>query len=245
MSATVHHSLLLVQWQLRRSVESIPLLIAVQVFLSVATVVGYGVLVGDPRPDAALYLATGAPTIAVVTIGLVVTPQMVSQARAAGSRDWMRALPIRRGPFLAADLLVWTVVALPGMVLTIVAGAWWFDVGLNPTWWLPLAALLVSLTAVAVGYTVTSLMTPSRAMLVAQMLVFVVLLFSPISYPVDRMPHWLASTHQLLPIEPMSQVIRAGLAPDAFSVPGRSVVVLLAWCTAAVAGVLLTLGRRT
>jgi ABC-2 type transport system permease protein len=240
----VRHTALLVQWQFRRNSASLPLLVVIQVLLAVATVVGYGLLVGDPTPDVALYLATGAPTITLITVGLVMTPQMLVQAKTEGSLDWMRTLPVSRGLFLAADLLVWTMLALPGMVLGIFAGIWRFDVDLSPTWWLVPGALLVSLTAASVGYAIASLLAPALAQLISQVLVFVVLLFSPVSYPASRMPDWLATAHQWLPIEPMSQIVRAGLAPDAFTIPTRSVLVLVVWCVASVTGALLTLRRR-
>lgn len=240
----VRHTALLVQWQFRRNSASLPLLVVIQVLLAVATVVGYGLLVGDPTPDVALYLATGAPTITLITVGLVMTPQMLVQSKTEGSLDWMRTLPVSRGLFLAADLLVWTMLALPGMVLGIFAGIWRFDVDLSPTWWLVPGALLVSLTAASVGYAIASLLAPALAQLISQVLVFVVLLFSPVSYPASRMPDWLATAHQWLPIEPMSQIVRAGLAPDAFTIPTRSALVLAAWCVASVTGALATLRRR-
>lgn len=240
----VRHTALLVQWQFRRNSASLPLLVVIQVLLAVATVVGYGLLVGDPTPDVALYLATGAPTITLITVGLVMTPQMLVQSKTEGSLDWMRTLPVSRGLFLAADLLVWTMLALPGMVLGIFAGIWRFDVDLSPTWWLVPGALLVSLTAASVGYAIASLLAPALAQLISQVLVFVVLLFSPVSYPASRMPDWLATAHEWLPIEPMSQIVRAGLAPDAFTIPTRSVLVLAAWCVASVTGALATLRRR-
>ena len=48
---------LLLQWQLRRSGSYLPLMVVVQILISVATVIGYGLLVGDPAPEQALYLA--------------------------------------------------------------------------------------------------------------------------------------------------------------------------------------------
>ena len=229
MSA-VRQGLLLLQWQLRRGSTSMPLLVVVQIAMAVATVVGYGLLVGDPTPDVALYLATGAPTITLITVGLVMTPQMLGQAKIEGSHDWMRTLPVPRWTFLASDLLMWTLIALPGMVLGIVAGVMRFDVQLSIAPWLVGAALLVSLTSASVGYAMASVLPPMLAMLLTQVLVFVVLLFAPVSYPASRMPEWLQTAHEFLPIEPMAQVVRAGLANDAFTVPGRSVVVLGVWC---------------
>jgi ABC-2 type transport system permease protein len=236
--------LLLLQWQLRRSLPYIPLLVVVQVALAVATVVGYGLLVGTPSPDVALYLATGAPTITLITVGLVMTPQMLAQAKTEGSLDWMRTLPVPRWTFLASDLLMWTLIALPGMVLGVVAGVLRFNVHLSIAPWVVLAALLVSLTSASVGYAMASVLPPMLAQLLTQVLIFVVLLFSPVSYPASRMPEWLQTAHQFLPIEPMAQLVRAGLANDSFTVPGRSIVVLGVWVCVAVAAALTALRRR-
>ncbi|HEY0217771.1 MAG TPA: ABC transporter permease [Cellulomonas sp.] len=241
---TVQQTLLLAQWQLRRQSAALPLLVVVQVFMAVATVVGYGLLVGDPVPEVALYLATGAPTVTLITVGLVMTPQMLSQSRTEGSLDWMRTLPVPRSAFLVSDLLVWTLIALPGMVLGVLAGALRFDITLSLAPWLVPAALLVSLTSAAVGYAMASLLRPAVAMLMTQALVFVVLLFSPVSYPAERMPTWLQHAHDWLPIEPMAQLVRAGLAHDVFTVPTRSLLVLVAWCVASVLGAGYALRRR-
>nr|WP_246803678.1 ABC transporter permease [Cellulomonas hominis] len=236
--------MLLAQWQFRRQSTYLPLMVVVQVFMAVATVVGYGLLVGDPDPVTALYLATGAPTVTLITVGLVMTPQMQSQSRIEGSLDWMRTLPVPRTLFLISDLLIWTLLALPGMVLGVVAGVLRFDIDLSLAPWLVPGALLVSLTAAAVGYAMASLLAPALAMLLTQALVFVVLLFSPVSYPAERMPGWLQAAHEWLPIEPMAQLVRSGLASDAFSMPARSLVVLLVWCVASVVGATWALRRR-
>lgn len=237
-------TLLLLQWQFRRQAQYLPPLVVVQVFMAIATIIGYGLLIGHPTDEVALFLATGAPTITLITVGLVMTPQQLSQARTEGSLDWMRTLPVPRASFLVADLLLWTLLALPGMVLGVVAGAVRFDVHLSVAPWLVPATILVSLTSAAVGYAMASLLPPAVAMLLTQVLVFVVLLFSPVSYPADRMPSWLQTAHEWLPIEPMAQLVRAGLAQDAFSMPGRSLVVLVVWCVAAVTGASLALRRR-
>lgn len=235
---------LFTQWQLRRQAQLIPLLVVVQVFLAITTILGYGLLIGEPDPQTALYLATGAPTVTLVMVGLVMTPQMLASAKTEGSLDWLRTLPVPRAVFLAGDLLVWTILALPGTVLGVAAGALRFDLTLSVAPWIVPAALLVALTSAAVGYGMASVLPPQLAMLMSQVLVFVVLLFSPVSYPADRMPDWLATVHQWLPVEPMAQLMRAGLAQDSFDMPARSLVVLLVWCAASVAAALAALRRR-
>lgn len=235
---------LLMQWQARRQSQVLPLLIVVQILIAAATVIGYGLLVGDPTPQAALYLATGAPTITLITVGLVMAPQMVAQAKTEGSLDWMRTLPVPRAAFLVADLAIWTLLALPGMVLGIGVGAWWFGITLSVAWWLVPGALVVALTAAAVGYAMATLLPPSLAQLLTQVLIFGVLLFSPISYPPEHLPSWLQAVHEVLPIAPMAQLVRSGLASETFDVPITSLVVVGVWCAASVAGAAWALRRR-
>lgn len=235
---------LLMIWQARRSLPMLPLIVTVQMLLAVATVVGYGLIAGDPGRQAGLYLATGAPTISLVSLGLIMAPQWLAQSRTEGSLDWLRTLPVARASFFLADLLLWSVLALPGLVTGILVGAARFDIELSPAWWLVPAALLVSITAACVGYSIAVLCAPALAQVLSQVLVFVIMLFSPVSFPASRLPQWAQDVHQWLPFEPMAQVIRAGLCSDWFSVPGRSWILLAAWSSAAAVGTVRALGRR-
>ncbi|WP_028709051.1 ABC transporter permease [Propionicicella superfundia] len=235
---------LMVQWQVRRSGQYLPLLVVVQVMLAVATVVGYGLLAGNPDRIAGLYLATGAPTITLITVGLVMTPQTVLQSKTEGSLDWLRTLPAPREVFLLADLVMWTLIALPGTVVGVVVGALTFGVTLSPTWWLVPSILLVSLVSASLGYAIGTLLPPTVAQLISQVLVFTVMLFTPISYPSERLPGWARILHEWLPLEPMAQAVRAGLAPQEFSIAPRSWIVLIVWCAISVLGAGLALRRR-
>ncbi len=235
---------LLLQWQLRRSGSYLPLMVVVQILISVATVIGYGLLVGDPAPEQALYLATGAPTVTLVVIGLVLTPQMMVQAKTEGSLDWMRTLPVPREAFLFADLAMWTLIALPGTVLGVVAGALRFDLVLRPTWMLVPTVLLVALTAASIGYAIGTLLPPQLAHMISQVLLFLVMLFTPVSFPATNMPQWAQRVHDWLPLEPLAQAMRAGLAPEHFTVSMRQWVVLVVWALASVLGARWALRRQ-
>ncbi len=235
---------LLMQWQARRSLQALPLLVLVQILLSVATVIGYGLLIGEPDHTSGLYLATGAPTAALIMVGLVMTPQWVAQSRTEGSLDWMRTLPISREVYLFADLAVWTLIALPGIAIGAVAGAMRFNADLAPAWWILGVVLLVSLTAASIGYAIACLLPPALAMLMSQVLVFLVMLFTPISFPADRMPSWAQEMHAWLPLQSMAELMRAGLAPSEFAVSARPWVVVVLWCLLSVVGAGFTLRRR-
>jgi len=236
---------LIVQWQFRRSASMVPLLVVVQALLAATTVFGYGLLVGTPPPASAAYLATGASTVTLIMVGLVIAPQSVALAKTEGSLEWMRTLPVPRAVFLAADLTIYTLIALPGMALGLAAGAWRFHVTLSLSSWIVLAVPLVSLIAATVGYSMALLLKPQLAQMLSQVLVFVALLFSPISFPAERMPGWLQAVHHWLPIEPMADLMRAVLIGDQFGMSTRSVAVLAVWTVAAVIGALVVLQRRT
>ncbi|WP_066464530.1 ABC transporter permease [Sanguibacter suarezii] len=235
---------LLTQWQLRRQSASLPILVVVQALLAVGTVLGFGIIMGEMSGTAALFLATGAPTVTLITVGLVMAPQMLSQAKTEGSSAWMMTLPVPRLAFLAADLTVWTLVALPGTLLALLAGVARYDIELSIAAWALPAAVLVSLTAAAVGYAMAAVLPPTIAQLMTQLLIFAILLFSPITFPADRLPDWLADLHRVLPVEPMAELVRAGLAQDTFTVPASSVAVLVAWCAGSVALAAVALRRR-
>lgn len=241
---TLRQTGLLIQWQLRRGASSLPLMILVQSLLAVGTIVGFGFLIGDVDPAAALFLATGAPTVTLVMVGLVMTPQTVAEEKREGSIDWKHTLPVPRALFLVADLAMWTVIALPGLVLALLVAMWRYGISFSFSPWLLFGVIIVSLTAASVGYAVATLLPPMVAMLISQLLVFVILLFTPISFPPDRMPSWLQSAHEWLPFQPMGDVIRGGLASGAYPIPTAAIVTLTIWCVLAVAGAAAVLVRR-
>lgn len=235
---------LLIQWQFRRSLPMLPLFIIVQTLLSVSMVLGYGLIAGHPDREASLYLAGGGPAIALISLGLIMTPQWVSQSRTEGSLDWMRTLPVPRIAFLLADLAIWTALALPGLVVGVIVANARFDVDLAPQWWLVPGAVLVALTAACIGYAIATLLAPALAQILSQVLAFGILLFSPMSFPSDRLPDWAQELHRWLPFEPMAQVVRAGLFSHDATMPTRSWVLLVGWCLVSIVGASWALGKR-
>lgn len=235
---------LMMQWQLRRMTESLPLLIVLQIMLALATVGGYGLLVGDTDRVSELYLATGASTTSLITIGLVLVPQLLSRSRMEGSLDWLKTLPVAREIFLISDLLIWSVIALPGLMISLIAGSLRFGVAITPTLWLIPTMLLVSLTSASVGYALTLILAPTVAQLASQILVFVILLFTPISFSAERMPEWAQFIHEWLPLESMADAMRFALLPENFNMTIRSWIVLVVWGIIAIIAAELSLQRR-
>ena len=221
---------LLVRWQALRLKTFLPLAAVVQGLFAFGIVVGYPMFFPQLDEMTVLFLATGAPAITLITMGMVVLPQVVAQSKLEGSLEYMRSLPVPRMTYLMADLTVWLAVVLPGVVFAIAVGSWAFDLALSISLSIIPAVLLVVTTAAAVGYALASILPPLMAMLLSQVLIFGVLLFSPVNYPAERMPDWMQTVHSLLPVQAMAEVIRGSLASDTFNLTAGPFVLLSAWC---------------
>ena len=235
---------LLIRWQALRLKTFLPLAFVVQSLFAFGIVVGYPLFFPQIDELTILFLATGAPAVTLITMGVVVLPQVVAQSKLEGSLEFMRSLPVPRMAYLMADLTVWLAVVLPGVVFGVAVGAWAFDLALSFSLTIVPAVLLVVTTAAAVGYAMASLLPPMIAMLLSQVLVFGVLLFSPINYPAERLPEWMQTVHSMLPVQAMGEVIRGSLASDTFPLATGSFVMLALWCAGALALSYVTLQRR-
>jgi ABC-2 type transport system permease protein len=221
---------LLVKWQGLRMKGFLPLAIVVQALFALGIVIGYPLLFPALDTGTILYLATGAPAITLITMGLVAVPQVVAQARTEGTLDYMRGLPLPRLTYLAADVTIWLLIVLPGVVLAITIAVWRFSLNLEVSPLVVPALLLVALTATSVGYAIASLLPQALANLLTQVLVVFVLMFSPLNFPVERLPDWLATIHRFLPVQAMGEVIRGTVASNVFPLTIQPFLVLGAWC---------------
>lgn len=228
---------LLLRWNLLRLRTTLPFFLVIQTLISVGIVLGFAFLI--PRHDqvTALYLATGAPTVALITVGMVLAPQMVAQQKFRGLFDYQRAMPVPRLAMLAADATVWVVIALPGMAAALAVAALRFDLSFAVSPWVAVAVLLVALVTVAIGYGIAYLAKPETTSIISNMIIIVALMFSPINYPAERLPDWLAAVHQWLPFQYMAQAMRETLDVPANGVPAMPFLVLAAW---GIAGLALT-----
>lgn len=233
---------LLIEWQALRLKSFLWLGIIVQALFALGIVLGYPLLFPNIDKTTILFLATGAPAISLITIGLVGVPQMVAQAKTEGSIDYMRTLPIPRVVYLLADMTVLLVTILPGVVFAVILGAWRFGLDLQVSLLVVPAMLLVIMTTTSIGYALAMLLPPLVANILTQVLVVFVLMFSPLNFPPDRLPDWLAAIHRVLPIQAMGEVIRGTLAGHDFPVGGGPFLLLAAWCavTFAITSVVLT-----
>ena len=222
--------LTLVRWSLKGVGPALPLVLIVQAMIGASIIIGIGLMIPNITLETAKYLSSGAPTVMMLTIGFVIVPQGVSAARANGTVDYQRALPIPRVIILAADFTVWVLLAIPGLVVGILTGQIYYGFSFSvdlPV--LVMAALMTSAMATAVGYAVAMGTPRMVAMVVSQILAFFSMMFAPINYPSDVLPSWLRMTHQWLPFEAAGDLVRAGLLAEQYQVSSRDIIVLTVW----------------
>lgn len=221
---------LLLRWQLLRQARLLPLLVGIQIALGLGLIYGFGFLVPQITPQIALYLATGAVTLSVILIGLSVVSQETAQARTSGRHLYVTSLPVPRLAPMFAEVTFWVLVQLPGSAATLLLAKLRFHLVLHISLLVIPAIMLVCLTAASIGYAVAVSLPPTATQQVSQFLSIGLLLFSPISFPISRLPHVLQDIHRVLPITYMADIVRGSLTgrfdvgrPLAFGVVGL-------WC---------------
>jgi ABC-2 type transport system permease protein len=235
MSQALRAYLLLLRWQYLRMRRTLALLVVIQVALALGIVYGLSFLLPNIDGRSAVFLATGAPTITLLILGLNVVPQEVTQGRLTGRTAYLGTLPVPRLAPPAAEVTFWVLAQFPGTVLALVVAAVRFDFGLHPNAAVVPAILLVALSGAAVGYGLAMALRPEVAQHVASFLSIAILLFSPINFPNDRLPAVLQAIHDVLPIKYMADLVRWSLTGAAGQSVGLAFAVVGAWCAAGIA----------
>jgi ABC-2 type transport system permease protein len=216
----------MLRFDLGRARSWAPMMVLIQVLMGAGMAVMYGFFYPRVTPAIALYISTGTPTLALVPLGFVLIPGLVGQDKLEGTYDFVWSLPVPRSAQAVSTFVLYTLLCLPGTQLV------------------P-AVLLSALVAVSVGFGMALMIRdPSVANLIANALIFVVLLFSPIVFPPANLPGWLFAVDRVLPFYNMAEVIRAGLTTGLVTDLVPCYLVLLGWLAAGWLMTAWVLGRR-
>ena len=181
----------------------------------------------------------------MLTAGLIGVVMMVTERQQAGTWDFIWSLPAPRSAAVASTFTVFTLLAIPGIAVTLALAAWRYGLGLTVSPMAVPALLLSSLMATSIGFAMAQLIgKPLVTNAVVNAMIFVVLMYSPVVFPISRLPLWLADVHRVLPIYYLGQVLRASLTTGLVSNLALSYAVLAAWTVAAWAGADWVVGRR-
>jgi ABC-2 type transport system permease protein len=235
----------MVRWELMSLRLVLPIMAVVQLFIGAGTVIGFGFLFRDISRVQALYLATGGSVIALLMVGLALAPQLIAQRKSQKTYEYVLSFPVPRPILALSGVTVWILVTLPGTALALGAAAWWYGLELSVSPEVLPAVLLTVLMAsslgIALGHAVSH---PSVIALISQVLVFVILLYSPINYPAERLPQWLQAVHEALPFKHAALVMRGALTEGLVGATSGSFLILSLWTAGAWVVTLWVLGRR-
>jgi ABC-2 type transport system permease protein len=235
----------MLQFDLARARQWAPMMAVIQLMMGAGMAIMYGFFYPQVSEATALYIATGTPVLALIPLGLVMLPASVSQQRLEGTFDFTWSLPAPRTAQATSTFLLYTLLCLPGMVLSLVIATLLYGVQLSVSLLIVPAVMLCALMAISVGFGMAlAIPNPMVVNLISNTLIFVVLLFSPIVYPPSHLPDWLFTVHQFLPFYNMAVVIRAGLTVGLVSDLAQSFLVLGAWTLAGWAMTAWVIGRR-
>ena len=236
---------ILCRWRVAQMQAELPMLVFAQVLFATGTAVGLGFLIPDVDPTAGAYLATGAFLINLLIVAIAMVPGMMTEAKVTGALDYMWALPFPRVVYLLAELTIWSLAILPGMVISLLITSLRFDFDLHVSALVVPVVALILLTASSVGAAI-GLRSPSQQTtnLFSNFVLISVLLFSPVNFPAERLPGWVQAIHSVLPIGAMADLVRDTLV--AFENPdlARDLTVLAVWCAIGVAVTVRSVRRR-
>ncbi len=233
----------LVWWSLIRHKILLPTFSIVQVVLSLAVVYGLALLIPNIKHDEAIYLSSGAITICIIAVGCVLASQIISTAKQTGIVQYQKTLPVKRAEIIIADAIIWEVAAIPGIAMSFLASYVRFNITLNITLLSILIILLSQLTMVLIGFSIAYWFSTNTVALVTQMIMIGGLLFSPITYPANRLPGWLSMIHQWLPFVPTGNLIRATFFGSS-GFPFFDLFVVISWAVSAFLLSLIALTKR-
>lgn len=219
-------------WSLIRHKYLVPVFSVAQAVFAVAIICGMALFLPQLDDTSIVYLSSGALTLGMIAVGCVLAPQIVSEAKQNGIFEYQRTLPVSRSIILLADIIIWGIASLPGVIMGCIASVLRFDINLNITGQSCLIILLTQFTMICIGFCIAYWLPPNVMALATQVIMIGGLLFSPITYPAERLPEWSVYIYRVLPFVPVSNLVRATLfLKEPIVLPDLTVVVFWAVVT--------------
>ncbi len=206
----------------------------IQTLMGAGMGIMYGFYLGDLPPVAQTFLVSGIPALSLFPLGFVLVPGVIADHRWEETYDYIWSLPVPRLASAAATFTVFVGLSLPGMALALLLSVWVYGVALSISWTFVPAVLLVAAMATSVGYAVGhAVRNPRMVNLLTNLLIFLVLMFSPIVVPIGQFPDWFGALHRVLPFWHMANVLRDALTTGLVEQVGSSYGVLALWLVGA------------
>lgn len=204
--------------------------LAIQTFMGAGMGLMYGFYLGDLPAQALTFLVSGIPALALFPIGFVMVPSAIGDLKWEETYDFVWSLPVPRLASALASFTVFTALAIPGTIASLLISVLVYDVQLQPSPMIVPAILMSAAMATSVGYAMGHGIKRAEIInLLTNLLIFVVLMFSPIVVPIEMFPTWLAAIHRVLPFWHMANLVRSGLTDGLVADVGWSYAVAGLW----------------
>lgn len=168
--------------------------------------------------------------MAIISIGCTITAQNINHDKQNGLVTYMRTLPVPRHYIVLSELLIWTTASLPGIVVSFLL----IFIKFNLTPQLSLATIIILLlsfiTMISLGFAIAYWTEPNVIVLVTQLILMIGLLFSPITYPAERLPEIINMIYRFFPFVAIGDLIRNSVFLGAPMNPFQ-LMLLLFWST--------------
>ncbi len=235
----------MLRWHLTSLRLVLPVMVAVQLLTASGLSIGLSLFYADVDARTGLFLGTGAAIVILVLVGLVVAPQLVAGEKEAGTYDFTASLPVPRSASVVGWVAVSAIISLPAAVIALAISGWRFDLTFDVSWAVAPAVGLVVVCGTLIGYAVAhGLERPTVTQLLSQVFAFLVIGFTPITYPPENLPGWLASVHEVLPFYHMGVILRGALTQGLVTDVSGSYLVVAAWTVLAGVVTAIAMGRR-
>ncbi|MBI5948535.1 MAG: ABC transporter permease [Chloroflexi bacterium] len=220
-----YFDLLRIQYMMNR--QMVAIISIIQAAMTVGLILGFGYYIPDINKTQALFLTVGAATQTVVTIGVIMLPQKLSQEKSEGLLDYFLTLPIGRENYLLAEVSFVALMTFPGTIFAVAFGAWHYDLSLSVNPVVIVAAVLAVFSLAGLGVAMP-LLSPYQQLTNAltQLLTFYILLFSPVLMPKEQLPWLLQKVAVVMPPTYAADAMRASLTDLPGTHLARSLLVM-------------------
>lgn len=206
------------------------LTLVIQILMGGGMVYMYGFYFGEISDVVKTYIVTGIPALALIPVGFVLVPNSIMSHKIRDTYDFVWSLPVPRLASAMATFALFTSLAIPGTVVSLLIAHARYSIQLDVSWSIVPAVLLTSFMATSIGFAFAhAIPDPRMTNLITNLIIFLVLLFSPIVVQISQFPDWWATMHRVLPFYHMANVIRAGLSNGLVDSVTTSWVVLSTW----------------
>jgi ABC-2 type transport system permease protein len=195
---------------------------------------------GVPDKSGLIYIIAGSTVFSVSVEGIYTTSQRLSAMREAGRFTYYASLPLNKAAFLLALLLArFVLVTLPGTLTPLIAGGLLYGLELQGTlWWIVVIIPLTGFSLASVGMALGTVIRRDELVgLIANALIFLLLLASPVFIPLHLLPAPLQIMSYFLPPTYAAEAFRLCLSGQINEVFFTDILILSLF---ALAGFLLT-----